>query len=126
MIAPLISAFFSLDGGATSAYRWLQIDPPLTIVVDAAGRPHLGIDPSFQSLAIAAGSGIVLAQSPGLCQISADTACIAFRVDPPSAPGPTEHGTGAWATAGSHLYFVVPDGSGSGFAWARAALETTW
>ena len=126
MTAPLISAFYSLDGGKTNEYRWLQIDPPLTLVVDTGGRPHLGIDSAYQPLAIAFGNGIAGAQSPGQCQISADTAYLAFRVDPPFAPGPTEHGTGAWATDGSHLYFVVPDGGGAGFVWARSVLETNW
>jgi hypothetical protein len=51
-VTPAISAYFRL-GGQTAGpypYRWLVVDPPLTLTVDAAGVPHLGIVPTNCSM----------------------------------------------------------------------------
>jgi hypothetical protein len=43
-----ISAYFRLPGNTAGPfpYKWLVIDPPLSLYVDAAGSPHLGLIPA--------------------------------------------------------------------------------
>ncbi len=47
-IGPAISAYLLRAGSSTfqaGDYRWLRLDPPLSLTFDAAGNPHLGIIP---------------------------------------------------------------------------------
>lgn len=57
--SPAISAYYRLPGQAAGPYpyKWLVLDPPLSLSVDATGSPHL-VAPS-----VTAGSNIVVVQT---------------------------------------------------------------
>lgn len=117
--APLISAYYSADGGKTSVYRWMAVDSPLTVKVDPTGRPHLG-------LPLTPGLGLFMATSPAGTTISVDSSYVAFRSVPPKQSGSCmDAGTGVWAVDATYFYFCAPD-SQQGFRWGRVAMETGW
>lgn len=141
-----------MDNGKTNAYRWMAIDPPLTLAVDATGRPHLGMPPnpplsvsvdgtlvgSANAIGLHAGPGLILAASNGPEGIHIDefidSSVVTHRVAPPAGPGecldPVSHaplGTGEWAADATALYFCVPSTTfPSGFQWARVPLSLAW
>jgi hypothetical protein len=119
------------DPGVRTAYIWVR---------DAQGNhfvPLTGgitVAPDGKSAAIVAGKtytfGIgLVAVDPGTgtVQVSVDTSQILYRVTPPTGPGPCPGGTGAISgSVDGYQYMCIPDGTGNGFRWARAPVETSW
>ena len=119
-LLPLISAFYSLDNGKTNAYRWMAIDPALSLSVDSTGRPHL-LGPTF-------GQGFITATMPALGpQVSIDTNFIPYRQIAPTASGSCPS-TGAWATDQAFFYVCIlgPNPNPAALVWARVPLQTDW
>lgn len=152
-----ISAYYLKSGqsltdpaiSSTPQYKWAHLNAPLTGYLDSSNVLQLGVagmtvetGGAASGAPTAIGTAATLDIEPGigvLCapqvandvltlQCSADTAVLAYRVDPPASPGPCidpatgkPYGAGAYATDSAyHLYFCA-----SG-VWARTALQTTW
>lgn len=152
-----ISAYYLKSGQAltdpaissTPQYKWAHLNAPLTGYLDSSNILQLGVagmtvetDGARTGTPTPIGAASTLDIEPGigvLCvpqvadgvmtlQCSADTAVLAYRVDPPASPGPCvdpatgkPYGAGAYATDSAyHLYFCA-----SG-VWARTVLQTTW
>lgn len=132
-LGPVISAWYELPSMAAPLYKWLHVDAPLTLAVDAAGSPHLGLAPAHF------GPGFigVTDASGNLIQLNLDTAYVSFRTLAPTGPGPCvspvspqEEGSGAWAADSTGLYVCIPNTPTptptTKFIWAKVPLVTTW
>jgi hypothetical protein len=116
--------------GAPQAYIWFRdttghhlvpLNGSITIAADrksatiTTGQPY-----TF-------GTGfIVTGTPPNPVQISLDTAYVLYRAVPPTGPGSCDIATGARAVDANYGYDCIPDGTGHGFKWARAPIETDW
>lgn len=133
---PLISAYYTLDNGKTAPYKWLAIDPPMGIKVDATGRPHL--TSPLQPLPLSFGPGFITITGSDQ-HVEFDPAYMGHRTDPPTQSGPCMSpianqpvGSGAWAAAGGYFYFCVnqpsadPADQTPHFIWARIPYQTSW
>ena len=98
---PLISAFYSLDGGTTNAYRWMALDPPMTLTVDGTGRPHLGVSLDKAPFSLTLNNYVRI-------------------VPAPTGPGLCHPGEQAVPDA-SYKYFCPVDGR-----WRRESYQSDW
>jgi hypothetical protein len=119
------------DPGTRQAYIWVK---------DNAGHHFVPLNGAIaiatdgKSATVSAGksytfgSGFVTVDAgTGTVQVSLDTAYVLYRTQPPAGPGACTMGSGAIAGAtDGYLYLCVPDGTGQGFRWARAPMETNW
>ena len=132
--APLISAFYSLDNGKTNAYRWLAVDAPVTVTVDATGRPHLGIvtpAPAVPAPGYTFGGGLLTVTTPSQpTQILIDPTLFAFQVAPPKQPGAciVPYGAAAFAIDNQYVYFcsAAVRADGSAWQWSRVPFQASW
>lgn len=128
---PAISAYYRLAGNSSGPfpYQWLLVDPPLILSFDGIS-PHLSTS-AITSLDVHPGVGVLcvsqLNGSVVTLQCNIDTAVVAYRVDPPTAPGPCNdpvtgkpYGSGAWASDGSH-HFECAQG-----VWVASVESITW
>jgi hypothetical protein len=126
-----LSYLVAQDPGVPTAYIWVRDAVGNHFVPVTAG---VTVAADHKSATIAAGKNYVfetgLASTeavPGTVRVSVDTAYVLYRTAPPAGPGSCSTGTGAIAAAtDGYLYMCVPDGTSTGFRWARSPMETSW
>lgn len=128
--SPKLYTYYLLPGALAYAWNSVTIDSPLAVTSDASGAAHLSMS-AITSLNVQPGVGVLcVSQVNGsvvTLQCDIDTAVVAYRVDPPTAPGPCNdpitgkpYGSGAWASDGSH-HFECAQG-----VWVASVESVTW
>jgi hypothetical protein len=151
--ANAVACSYTVDPAGNVAFTWGQPFSGYVEILGSGGAAGIAVETGCATVAgcVALGVATTLDIEPGLgiicvpqlnvatgvftMQCLADTAILAYRVDPPKASGPCAnaatgltYGAGTWAADGAYFYTCAPAGAVPpiSYVWARIPLVTGW